>query len=69
MEDVFGSGSPIVWRHLQRHLWAGAGPAGPLGTIEEGHRFTAIDATGAVLARCRSLDAAKAALLGRSRSG
>ena len=52
----------VEWRQLRQYLWAGAGMHGPVGTIEQGHRFTAIDTDGGVVGRCKSLQDAQALL-------
>ena len=54
---------PVEWRHFGSDLWAGAAEFGPVGTIERGRRFTAIDTDGHVLGRSRSLEDAQAMLL------
>ena len=59
VEDV-----PLVeWRHFGSDLWAGRAEFGPVGTIERGRRFTAIDVSGNVLGRSRSLEDAQALLV------
>ena len=57
-----GAVSEIEWRQLGRYLWAGTGELGPVGTIEQGHRFTAINKGCEVVGRCRSLRDAQALL-------
>lgn len=50
------------WRRLGTSLWVGTGPHGPLGTVEHGRRFNAVDTEGALVARCRELQEAQALL-------
>ena len=52
----------VEWRRLNDYLWAGTDDHGPVGTIEHGRRFYAIDTSGAVIARCRDLLTAQAVL-------
>jgi hypothetical protein len=53
---------PVEWRRLSDYLWVGTSDDGPVGTIERGRRFSAIDTSGLVLARCRDLATAQATL-------
>jgi hypothetical protein len=62
-EHAGGDLPPVEWRHFGSDLWAGAAEFGPVGTIEHGRRFTAIDTDGNVLGRSRSLEEAQAMLL------
>jgi hypothetical protein len=55
----------VEWRRLGDYLWVGATDEGPVGTIEHGRRFSAIDTSGSVIARCRDLTTAQAVLAGR----
>jgi hypothetical protein len=57
----------VEWRRLGDYLWVGATDEGPVGTIEHGRRFSAIDTSGSVVARCRDLSTAQAALAGLAR--
>lgn len=50
------------WRRLGPYLWAGAGQHGPVGTIEHGRRFKAVDPDGVVVGRCQALAEAQALL-------
>ena len=59
----------VEWRRLNDYLWAGAADDGPVGTIEHGRRYSAIDTSGCVVARCRDLPTAQAALADLARSG
>jgi hypothetical protein len=52
----------VEWRRLGDYLWAGTSDEGPVGTIEHGRRYYAIDPLGSVIARCRDLSTAQAAL-------
>jgi hypothetical protein len=54
----------VEWRRLNDYLWAGSSGEGPVGTIERGRRFSAIDTSGEVIARCRDLRTAQAVLAG-----
>lgn len=54
----------VVLRATSRHLWVARCGQYPAGTIEEGRRYTALDLDGAVVARCRTLQAAGEALAG-----
>jgi hypothetical protein len=58
------SATPSIceWRRLGDYLWVGTGPWGPIGTVERGWRYKAVDTTGALLARCHDLDEAQALL-------
>ena len=62
-EYAGGDLPPVQWRHFGSDLWAGAAEFGPVGTIERGRRFIAIDTEGNVLGRSRSLEDAQAMLL------
>jgi hypothetical protein len=53
---------PVEWRRLGDYLWAGTSDEGPVGTIERGRRFYAIDPSGSIIARCHDLRTAQAAL-------
>jgi hypothetical protein len=57
-----GPSSEFEWRQFGRYLWAGTGELGPVGTVEHGRRFTAIDVAGSVVGRCRNLADAQALL-------
>ena len=50
------------WRRLGDTLWAGRGPDGPVGTVERGRRYKAVDTDGLLVARCRGLEEAEAVL-------
>jgi hypothetical protein len=50
------------WRHLSDFLWAGSGPHGPVGTVERGRRFKAVDPSGELVSRCRALHEAQSLL-------
>jgi hypothetical protein len=50
------------WRRLSEYLWVGTGPRGPIGTVERGWRFKAVDTSGALVARCHELQEAQALL-------
>jgi hypothetical protein len=50
------------WRRISTYLWAGTGACGPVGTVEQGRRFKAVDTSGNLVARCRDLDEAQALL-------
>ena len=52
----------VEWRRLNDRLWAGTSDDGPVGTIEHGRRYYAIDTLCRVIARCPDLPAAQAAL-------
>jgi hypothetical protein len=52
----------VEWRRLNDYLWVGARHDGPVGTIEHGRRYYAIDTLGSVIARCPDLPGAQAAL-------
>jgi hypothetical protein len=52
----------VAWRRLSDYLWVGTSDDGPVGTIEHGRRFYAIDTSGSVVARCSDLATAQAAL-------
>jgi len=54
--------STCEWRRLGEYLWVGAGPWGPIGTIERGWRYKAVDTSGTLLARCHELHEAQALL-------
>jgi len=54
--------STCEWRRLGPHLWAGASEHGPVGTIEHGRRFKAVDPDGTVVGRCHDLAEAQALL-------
>ena len=45
----------VDWRRLDRFLWVGSGPAGHVGTVEQGRRYLAVDTWGRVRGRCRTL--------------
>jgi hypothetical protein len=53
-----------VWRRLHKHLWVGHTDAAPLGSIEQGRRYTYITPDGIAYGDYRSLDAAQAAATG-----
>jgi hypothetical protein len=53
---------PVEWRRLSDYLWVGTSDDGPVGTIERGRRFYAIDTSGRILARCHDLATAQATL-------
>jgi hypothetical protein len=57
-----GAPPATEWRRLGSYLWAGTGEYGPVGTIEQGRRFKAVDTEGTVIARCRDLGEAQAVL-------
>jgi hypothetical protein len=50
------------WRRLSHTLWVGHGQHGPVGIVEQGRRFNAVDLEGAVVARCHDLHEAQALL-------
>lgn len=50
------------WRRLSEFLWVGADPHGPVGIVERGWRFKALDVDGILVARCRSLEEAQSLL-------
>jgi hypothetical protein len=50
------------WRRLSQFLWVGADSLGPIGVVEHGWRYKALDTDGTLAARCRNLDEAKALL-------
>jgi hypothetical protein len=50
------------WRRLGGTLWAGRGPDGPVGTVERGWRYKAVDTEGLLVGRCRELREAEALL-------
>jgi hypothetical protein len=50
------------WRRLSGTLWVGTGQHGPVGIVERGRRFNAVDLEGALVARCRELREAQALL-------
>jgi hypothetical protein len=52
----------MEWRRLGGTLWAGRGPDGPVGTIERGRRYNAVDTEGLLVGRCRRLQEAEALL-------
>jgi len=54
--------STCEWRRLGDYLWVGTGPRGPIGTVERGWRYKAVDTTGTVVARCHELAEAQALL-------
>lgn len=51
----------VAWRRLNDYLWVGARDDGPVGTIEHGRRYYAIDTLGSVIARSPDLPGAQAA--------
>jgi hypothetical protein len=53
-----------VWRRLHKHLWVGHTDAVPLGSIEQGRRYTYITPDGTAYGDYRSLDAAQSAATG-----
>lgn len=55
-----------VWRRIGPLLWVGRWDGYPIGIIEHGHRWTAIDAADRVVGRYDSLEDAQRAL-GRHR--
>jgi hypothetical protein len=59
----------VEWRRLNEHLWAGTRDDGPVGTIEHGRRYYAIDTLGSVIARCPDLAGAQAALAENAATG
>ncbi|HEY0373655.1 MAG TPA: hypothetical protein VGC94_02605 [Amnibacterium sp.] len=59
---VSATPSICAWRRLGEYLWVGTGPWGPIGTVERGWRYKAVDTTGTLLARCHDLDEAQALL-------
>jgi hypothetical protein len=54
--------SRCEWRRFGRYLWAGTSESGPVGTIEQGRRYAAIDVGGVVVARCKQLEDAQGLL-------
>ncbi|MDH2444188.1 hypothetical protein QDR37_09555 [Amnibacterium sp. CER49] len=52
----------VAWRRLDRRLWAASRQGRPLGTVEHGHRYTALDVDGGTIGRYDGLDTAMAAL-------
>jgi hypothetical protein len=50
------------WRRLGPYLWAGSGERGPVGTVERGRRFVALDTNGDVRGRYKRLTDAQALL-------
>jgi hypothetical protein len=58
-----GEPQAVEWRRFGANLWAGAADFGPIGTIERGRRFSAIDVEGQVLGRSRCLEDAQALLV------
>ncbi|WP_297344872.1 hypothetical protein [Amnibacterium sp.] len=59
---VTATPSICEWRRLGEYLWVGTGPWGPIGTVERGRRYKAVDTTGTLLARCHDLGEAQALL-------
>ena len=51
------------WQRQQQHLWVGRRGGMPLGTIEQGRRFTAVSTDGVAIGRFTTLAAAQRALL------
>jgi hypothetical protein len=60
-EDRGPAEESVEWRRLNDYLWAGTCEDGPVGTIEHGRRYYAIDTLGSVIARCHDLPGAQAA--------
>lgn len=48
-------GTRVDWRQLDPFLWVAVGPAGHLGTVEQGRRYVVVDTWGRVRGRCRTL--------------
>ena len=56
-------GPDVRWRRLDSGLWSGTRDGRPVGTVERGRRYTAVDLDGEVVGRFDSLEAAMTALL------
>lgn len=68
-EDRVPTEESVEWRRLNDYLWAGTCEDGPVGTIEHGRRYYAIDTLGSVIARCHDLPGAQAAFFRQSPDG
>ena len=53
----------VQWRRLSSHLWAGGRDGYPIGQVEQGRRYAAIDPLGTVRGRFRTLEEAEGALV------
>jgi hypothetical protein len=61
-EHTTEESSRYEWRRFGRYLWAGTSATGPVGTVEQGRRYAAIDVGGIVVARCKQLEDAQGLL-------
>lgn len=52
----------VEWRRLDRRLWAASRQGRPLGTVEHGRRYAALDVDGGTIGRYDGLETAMAAL-------
>jgi hypothetical protein len=57
-----GAIDDVEWRRLNRRLWAASREGRPLGTVEHGRRYVALDVDGGAIGRYDGLETAMAAL-------